>query len=154
MKIHALDLSTSVGSAIMERGRPPLLQTLRLVGDRAHMLGTFATWLDEMHMVHQFSGVAWERPILTPKDKVDKLEILYGLVGIAYAFAGRHKLPHCEVTIQEVKFALTGRSNADKVDMVAAAMKMGWKPATDHEADAGAVGIHAMGILNPKRVAA
>lgn len=154
MKIHALDLSTSVGSAVMERGRPPLLQTLRLVGDRARMLGTFAEWLDEMHMVHEFGGIAWERPILTPKDKVDKLETLYGLVGIAYAFAGRHKLPHCEATIQEVKFALTGRSNADKNEMIAAAMKIGWKPATDHEADAGAVGICAMAILNPKRAAA
>ena len=118
------------------------------------MLGTFATWLDEMHMVHRFGGVAWERPILTPKDKVDKLEILYGLVGIAYAFAGRHKLPYCEATVQEVKFALTGRSNADKSEMIAAAMKIGWKPATDHEADAGAVGICAMAVLNPKRAAA
>lgn len=155
MKLHALDLSSNVGSAVMERGRVPLFQTRRLLGDRAMMLGGFAMWLDEMHMVHGFDGVAWERPILTPKDKVDKLEILYGLVGIAYAFAGKHKLPWCEVTIQEVKQALTGRANADKDDMVAAAVStFGWKVATDHEADAGGVGIHAMGILNPKRAVA
>ena len=122
MKLHALDLSSSVGSAIMERGRVPLFQTLRLDGDRAHMMGRFMVWLDEMHMVHAFDAIAWERPIITPKDKVDKLEILYGLVGVAYAFAGKHKLPYCEVTIQEAKFALTGRGNADKADMVAAAM--------------------------------
>lgn len=155
MKLHALDLSTNVGSAIMERGRAPLFQTKRLVGDRAQMMGAFSTWIDEMHVVHRFDAVAWERPILTPKDKVDKLEILYGLVGIAYAFAGRNHLVWCEVTIQEVKFALTGRSNSDKTEVVAAAMKdLNWKVATDHEADAGGVGIHAMGILNPKRAVA
>lgn len=156
MKLHALDLSSSVGSAIMERGRPPLFQTLRLDGDRAHMAGKLATWLDEMHMVHRFDAVAWERPLFVPKkDTVDKLEILIGLVGVAYAFAGKHKLPYCEVTIQEAKFALTGRGNADKADMVAAAMQtFNWKVANDHEADAGGVGIHAMGVLNPKRAVA
>lgn len=155
MKLHALDLSSNVGSAVMERGRVPLFQTLRLIGDRARMMAQFWVFLDEMHMVHRFDGMAWERPILTPKDKVDKIEILYGLVGIAYAFAGKHKLPWCEVTIQEVKQALTGRANADKDDMVAAAVStFGWKVSTDHEADAGGVGIHAMGVLNPRRVAA
>ncbi len=156
MKLHALDISSSVGSAIMERGRVPLFQTLRLVGDRAQMAGKLATWLDEMHMVHRFDAVAWERPLFIPKkDNVDKLEILIGLVGVAYAFAGRSNLPWVEVTIQEAKFALTGRSNADKSDMIAAAMKdFKWKVATDHEADAGGVGIHAMGILAPKRAVA
>lgn len=155
MKLLALDLSSNVGHAILERGRVPLFGTLRLVGDRATMLGRFGVWLDEFHMVHGFDSVAWERPLITPRDTVDKLEILYGLVGIAYAFAGARKLPHLEVTVQQVKFALTGKSNADKAEMVAAAMQvMNWKVANDHEADAGGVGIHAMGILNPRTVAA
>lgn len=155
MKIHALDISTSVGSAIMERGSPPMLQTLRLDGDRARMAGRLATWLDEMHMVHRFDAVAWERPLFVPKrDTIDKLEILIGLVGVAYAFAGKHSLPWCEATVQEVKAALTGSSKADKLQMIAAAMKLGWKPADDHQADAAGVGVVAMGILNPRRVAA
>lgn len=154
-KIHALDISTSVGSAIMERGKPPMFQTLRLVGDRAQMAGKLATWLDEMHMVHQFDAVAWERPLFVPKrDTVDKLEILIGLVGVAYAFAGKNSLPWCEPTIQEVKTAITGSPKADKLQMIAAAMKIGWKPADDHQADAGGVGVAAMAILNPRSVAA
>lgn len=164
MKLHALDLSSNVGSAILVRGRPPLFQTLRLSGDLASMLGRFSQWLDDMHAVHRFDGVAWERPIITPKDKVDKLELLYGLVGVAYAFAGRRNLPWHEVTIDEAKFTLVGahttvdaggkRRKVDKTDMVAAAMKLGWKVATDHEADAGAVGICAYERLWPKREAA
>lgn len=150
-KLLALDLSTDVGHAVMERGRPPLLGTLRLVGDRAMQHGRFLGWIEDMHMIHRFDAVAWERPIITPKDKVDKLELLYGLVGVAYAFVGRHSLPWCEVGIQEAKFALTGKSKADKVEMLAAAMNnLNWKVATHHEADAGAVGLCAYERLFPK----
>jgi Holliday junction resolvasome RuvABC endonuclease subunit len=153
-KLLALDLATNVGHAVMVRGRPPLLGTLKLEqegNDLARRLGRFTIWLDEMHAVHSFDAVAWERPIITPKDKVDKLEILYGLVGIAYGFAGMHGLPWREITIHEVKFALTGRSTGvEKVHMIAAAMKLGWKVATDHEADAGAVGLVAYERLWPK----
>lgn len=156
MKLHALDISSSVGSAVMERGRVPLFQTLRLHGDQVEMGGRLLVWLEEMHMVHRFDAIAWEQPLFVPKrDTVAKLEMLIGLAGVVTGFAGKHKLPWCKVTVQEAKQALTGRANADKDDMVAAAVStFGWKVATDHEADAGGVGIHAMGILNPRRVAA
>ncbi len=155
-KLLALDLASSVGHAVMERGRVPLFGTLRLRGDRAQQLGEFLTWAEDMQAVHGFDGIAWERPLLKPTDKVDTLELLYGLVGIAYAIAGKHELPWREVDVKQVKITLTGKANADKVEMVAAAMKdFNWKVATDHEADAGAVGIWAFEQIWPKaRVAA
>lgn len=138
----------------MERGRPPLLGTLKLSGDLARKCSALLCWIEEAHQVHHFDGVAWERPIITPRDKVDKLEILYGMVGVAAAFAGNFKLPWQEVTIQEAKFALTGKSNAQKVEMIAGAMELGWKPATEHEADAGAVALVGYARFWPKKEAA
>jgi len=151
-RLLALDLSSNVGHAILVRGRPPTFGTLQLFHpDRARRLGAFLVWLEEMYAVHGFDGIAWERPLLLRTDKVDKLEILYGLVGIAYAFAGKHDLPWREVTVQEAKHALTGKSNADKSEMLFAAVRvMGWKATNDHEADAGAVGLVAYDRLWPK----
>lgn len=153
-KLLALDLSSAVGHVIMERGRLPLFGTVRLRGDRAQQLGQFLVWLEEMHQVHGFDGIAWERPLLKPTDKVDLLELLYGLVGIAYGVAGKCKLPWTEVDVKQVKLTITGKANASKDDMVAAAMKVWkWKVATDHEADAGGVGIYAFGVLFPRGAA-
>lgn len=150
-KLLALDLSSNVGHAIMERGRPPMFGTLRLRGDRAQQLGEFLGWADDMQTVHGFDAIAWERPLLKPTDKVDVLELLYGLVGVAYAIAGRHRLPWREVDVKQVKITLTGKANAKKEEMIAAAMNdLNWKVATDHEADAGAVGIYAYEQLWPK----
>lgn len=154
-KLLALDLSSNVGHAIMERGRAPMFDTVRLRGDRARQLCTFLEWLDEMQQVHQFDGIAWERPLITPKDKVDTLELLYGLVGIAYAMAGKYELPWRECDVKQVKITLTGRANATKPEMVTAAMTdWNWKVADDHQADAGAVGVWAFEQIWPKARAA
>lgn len=154
-KLLALDLSSNVGHAVMERGRPPMFGTLRLRGDRARQLGLFLEWLEEMRGVHRYDGIAWERPLLAPTDKVDTLELLYGLVGVAYAVAGKYELPWRECDVKQVKITLTGRANAKKEEMVAAAMTdWNWKVATDHEADAGAVGVWAFEQLWPKQRAA
>lgn len=164
-KLLAMDLSSNVGHAVLERGRVPLFGTLPLKGnDLATRLGAYLTWLEDMHVVHRFDAISWERPLLTPKDTVDKLELLYGLVGVAYAYAGKHELPWCEVTVEDAKFALCGavtkvdaegrRRKIDKDDMLTAAMStLNWKVATHHEADAGGVGLCAYERLWPKEAA-
>ena len=154
-KLLALDLSTSVGHAILERGRPPLFGTLRLVGTtHAARMSAFLAFLEDMQQLHSFDSMAWERPIITPRDTVDKLEILYGLVGIAYAWAGRMDVPYRECSVQQAKITLTGKGTAKKDEMIAAAMKIGWKVADDHQADAGAVGAWAFEQIWPKARAA
>lgn len=154
MRLLALDLSSSVGWALLQREvppKPPRFGTLRLTGDLAMKLGQFWEWIEDLHSVDHFDALAWERPLIKPTDKVDLLELLYGLVGIAYGFAGSRKLPWREVTVNEAKFWLTGKHNASKEEMVVAALKhLNWRVANDHEADAGAVGGHAYQFLAPK----
>lgn len=156
MKLLALDLSSNVGHAIFESPRPPSFGTLLLKGDLVVKLGRFADWLSDMYSVHAFDGCAWERPILTSKDTVDKLELLYGLVGICYGFVGseRHRMPNLEVGVREVKKRLTGRSDADKADVIKACWSLGWKVGTDHEADACGVGLVAYRRIWPLSAAA
>lgn len=152
-RLLALDLATNVGHAHLVRGSVPRFGTLRLAGDVATKLGQFGNWLDDQYMVDRFDALAWERPLITPKDTVDLLELLYGLVGICYRFVGHrsHPMPHREIDVPTVKATLTGNSRAKKPEVIAAAMKtMNWKVATDHEADAGGVGICAYEQLWPK----
>lgn len=154
-KLLALDLSSNVGHAVLERGRPPVFGTLRLVGkDLAGQMSGFLAFLEDAQALHQFDSMAWERPILTPRDTVAKLELLYGLVGIALAWAGRMDLPWRECPVQQAKITLTGRAHAKKDDMIAAALRAGWKVADDHQADACAVGVWAFDQIWPKARAA
>lgn len=154
MKLLALDLSTNVGWAVMVRGSPPVLGTLVLKGNMVQRMGQYLLWLDRMHDDHKFDALVWERPLLMRTDTVDKLEILYGLVGITAGVASMYDLRHREVTVQEAKMTLTGKANATKEEMLKAAMiDLKWRCVTHHEADAGAVGIFAMNVLNPKEKA-
>lgn len=163
MLLLALDLSTSTGFALMERGKPPLLGTFLLPkvppGDYARRYSALWRWLHDMRATHGFVALAWERPVVPKRkdgttDALNELEYLITLAGICRLFAGEHHLPHTHISWQDVKIALTGSKFADKTQMIAAAMKMGWKPADDHQADAAGVGVAAMAILNPRSVAA
>ena len=156
-KLLALDLSTSVGCGWFgERGSRPRFDTLRLEGaDLSRKLGQFLVWLEDQFAVDPFEALAWERPILTPKDTVDLLELLYGLAGVCYAFVGKHKLPWREVAVPTAKLALTGKSKADKDEMLYAARRtLNLEVHNHHEADAAAVGGVAYEQLWPKARAA
>lgn len=150
----ALDLSGWVGWArVKQRGKKPTFGSFELEGpDLAWKIGQFQRWLEEdQNFLEPIDALAWERPILTPTDTPAKLELLYGLVGICYGFVGKRRLPWREVAIQEVKKTITGRSNAKKPEMIAAARKVGFWIKNDHEADAIGVGIFAYDRLFPKQ---
>lgn len=169
----ALDLASNVGVArFRARGQVPTFDTLRLEGpDLTFMIGQFLAWLFDEYDREPFAGLAWERPLLTPTDTVDLLELLYGLVGACYAFIGMMRqrgiyLKWCEVSTDDVKRALcqdlfvfdpkkNKRRKVDKHDMLhAARTTMGWRVRTDHEADAGGVGLTAFDRFWPKARAA
>lgn len=156
-RLKALDLSTNVGHArLTTDGGRPRLGTLVLEGpDLSYKLGQFSGWLDDQHAVDPFDALAWERPLLLPTDTVDLLELLYGLAGICYGFVGRRRMPWCEVTVQEAKAALTGNAKATKDQMLHAARRtLNWRAHTHHEADAGAVGVVAIGRIWPAQARA
>lgn len=154
--LASLDLSTTVGAARLIYGQRPRFTSITLGGpDLSFKLGQFAKWLDEWHQVEPFDALAWERPILTPTDTVDLLELLYGLSGLCYAFVGRRRMPWREVTVVDAKKALTGKAKATKDDMLFAARRtMNWPVSNHHEADAGAVGVVAYTRIWPQARAA
>lgn len=156
-RLLALDISSHVGWArLVASGGRPRFGTLKIEGpDLAWKLGQLSEWLDDQYMVDPFDGIAWERPLLTPTDTVDLLELLYGACGVVYAFAGRRRMPWCEVSVTDAKLALTGKAKATKEQMLhAARTTLNWRATTHHEADAGAVGVVAIGRLWPKARAA
>jgi Holliday junction resolvasome RuvABC endonuclease subunit len=148
-----LDLSSNIGWALFDPSRPigrrARFGTLNY-GKKddeegtehiARMCGQFSNWLDDLYAVERWDGIAWEAPFLKPGDKVDKIKILIGLVGICFAFAGsrRHPMPYLEVRPQEVKKRMTDRQDADKAAVQQACWSVGWKVKSEHEADAAGV---------------
>lgn len=162
-KLLALDLSTAVGvAAFGQRGERPRFETVTLEGqDLAHKIGNFQIWLEGRYAVDKFEALAWERPLITPTDTVDLLELLYGLVGVCYGFVGKQRIqrqnpmPWREIDVPTAKKALTGKAKADKDEMLFAAKRTwGWDVRSHHEADAGAVGGVAYEQIWPKARAA
>lgn len=163
-RLLALDLSSNIGWAMFTPGRPPRFGTLPLgksageegIAHIVRMSGQFGDWLDDLYAVDPWQAMAWEAPFLAPHDKVNKIKILIGLVGIAMRFAGsrHHPMPCLEVPPKEVKKRMTGRQDAEKVDVIGACWSVGWKVGTDHEADACGVGLVAYEQLFPRARAA
>ncbi len=153
----SLDLSGACGFAVFKPGGPPRFGTLDWRGEgHAAICAKFGDWLNDFYSVERFDACAWEAPFLAPHDKVDKIKILIGLVGVCFAFVGsrHHPMPYTEVLPKEVKKRLTDRSNADKADVIKACWSLGWKVGTDHEADACGVGLVAYRRIFPNRQAA
>lgn len=157
----ALDLSSNIGWALFDptlpKDRRVRFGTLPWGGQgHARVCAQFGDWLDDFYSVERWAGMAWEAPFLAPHDKVDKIKILIGLVGVCFAFAGskRHPMPWCEVPPKEVKKRMTGRQDAEKRDVIAACWSLGWKVRNDHEADACGVGLVAYRRIWPAQRAA
>lgn len=160
-RLLALDLSTNVGFALLERGNRPAFGTLVLPpGSPGARFRRLREWLSEMLSVHEFDGLAFEEPIL-PRHSGDlattmeTLTLLWGLTAVVQLFASERGLPVRGVPVKTAKKTLTGSANASKDEMVVAAMKrMNWPVANDHEADAGAVGVSAYHLIWPNAGAA
>lgn len=163
-KLLALDLSSNIGWAMFSPGGPPRFGTLpfgRTDGEEsgahiARLSGKFGDWLNDLYSVDPWQAMAWEAPFLKPGDKVGKIKILIGLVGIAFSFVGseRHPMPHIEVEPKAIKKRMTGRQDAEKTDVIAACWKLGWKVRNDHEADACGAGLIAYREIWPKQARA
>ena len=160
-RLLALDISSTVGVARLQRGTRARFSTLVLEGpDLTFKCGQLLDWLDDTYATEPFDALAWERPLLTPTDTVDLLELLYGAVGVCYAFIGSLRargttIAWHEVDVPTAKKALTGKAKATKDEMLYAARRTAnWEVHNHHEADAGAVGVVADAVIWPKARAA
>lgn len=158
----ALDLATTTGHAVMERGRVPMFGTWKaprtVEGEYGPAYAALWTFLDEMDQVHGFDAVGFEQPIKKRTDTLHILRLLTGFAVVVETWAGvvrlrpgRGSFQCVEVPVPTAKKALTGDSYAEKNAMVAAACRLGWRVANDHEADAGAVGLVTFETLWPTK---
>lgn len=150
-KLLALDLSGGIGWSMFDLTQPEgsrvRFGSLQLRGEGyAAISGRFYDLLHDRYAFDAWDAMAWEEPWTRPGgDKVEKLKILIGLVGIAVGFAmsARYRMPFTSVTPQDVKKRMTGRMDADKRDVIKACWDLGWKVKNDDEGDACGVGLVA-----------
>lgn len=152
-KLLSLDISESVGWALLEPSRPPRFDTKKLPplmeGVYGHQADALFTWLSELVSVLQPDAVAAEAPLVPNKfNGVDTTThtvlFLSGSVYVAELVAHRARLPFLRVHHEDAKIALLGTGrNVKKIQMIGACHDQGWKVVTEHEADAIGVGLHA-----------
>jgi len=136
--IIALDLGTTAGWAIS-------LPSGQIVsGSRSFKPGRwdgggvrflrFTAWLDEMHGLYPFGSLAFEE--VRRHIGVDAAHVYGGLLATLTSWCELHGIPYQGVPVGTIKKHATGKGNASKDDMVAAAKGMGYYPRDDNEADA------------------
>jgi Holliday junction resolvasome RuvABC endonuclease subunit len=159
-RLLALDLSTHVGWALLERGRVPSFGTEHLppapVGQPAGRFAHLEAWLAAMREQHDYHALAYEAPILpfkagTLATTVPTLTLLWGLGTVVELVAYRAGLRCVACPVVQAKITLAGTWRATKDDMVRAALlRRHWTVADHHQADAAAVGIWSYEQIWPK----
>ncbi|MCF8534092.1 MAG: hypothetical protein K9G48_13880 [Reyranella sp.] len=158
-KLLALDMSGFVGHAFMVPGRKPITDTWKAPPEEAGRYGARATKL-RSHLVDLIAtfgpdAMAAEAPLIPNSYKhmdttTDTVLFLSGIVFIAEQVADEYGLRFLRVHHDDAKMALLGRSNGvKKIEMVGKCLGEGWKVASEHEADAIGVGLHAFEVLWP-----
>lgn len=138
----ALDLGTTTGWAI-DDGRSITSGTINLKPRRFEGGGMrflrFRHWLDEVRTTGPgpIGAVYFEE--VRRHLGTDAAHIYGGLLGVVTAWCEEHEIPYQGVPVGEIKKHATGKGNADKGAMIAAAKARGHQPGDDNEADAIAI---------------
>ena len=132
----ALDLGTNTGWAICR-------DEVILSGVASFKVGRyegggmrylrFQRWLDEMRG-HGLDSVWFEE--VRRHAGTDAAHVYGGLLATLTAWAEHHGIPYSGVPVGSIKKHATGKGNAPKEAMIAAAVARGFRPADDNEADA------------------
>ena len=140
MRILALDLGQNTGWAIVQGGDVVSSGSVRFVGDRQTRAARFLVWLQNFE--EQACDVwIYERPFVRGRDAT---RCLWGLAGIVEAVGPNCGAAVLDAELKTVKKFMTGSGAAEKAGMIdAVAQVIGAAPATDHEADAIAIGLYA-----------
>ena len=130
MKIIAFDLGKNFAWA---HNTPYTCGGIELQGVRAHRLCQLMEYLQDQNWLKQFDAAVYETPFARGRDPTRSL---WGIAGIIEACVSQHKLPVMDVAVPTIKKFATGHGKGPKVDMIAAAQRMGYKGSNEHEADA------------------
>ncbi len=135
----ALDLGTSTGWA--ERGHDGLITSGvvsfrpgRFDGGGMRYL-RFTNWLTEIDRLSGPIGAIWFEEVRRHA-ATDAAHVYGGLLATLTAWAELRGVPYEGVPVGTIKRHATGKGNAPKSAMVAAAEARGFSPASDDEADA------------------
>ena len=124
--ILALDLGTTSGTASFRPGR--------FDGGGMRYL-RFSNWLGELDRLSGPIAAIWfeevRRHVAT-----DAAHVYGGLMATLTSWAELRGVPYEGVPVGTIKRHATGKGNADKDAMIAAARQRGFSPADDNEADA------------------
>ncbi len=135
--VLAIDLGTTTGFATARNGlvhsgtacfRPARFQG----GGMRYLL--FAHWLDEMAALGPIESVWFEE--VRRHAATDAAHVYGGLMATLTAWCERRGIPYAGIPVGTIKKHATGKGNADKAAMIAAARAAGFNPADDNEADA------------------
>jgi Holliday junction resolvasome RuvABC endonuclease subunit len=133
LNIIAFDLGRNFAWASNWRGRCNT-HSLVLEGERAHRQSQLLTYLLSNHAgLGDLDVAVYETPFARGRDATRSL---WGIAGIIEACATHAGLPVVDVAVPTIKKFATGHGKASKMDMIAAAQRMGYKGNNEHEADA------------------
>jgi Holliday junction resolvasome RuvABC endonuclease subunit len=153
MRLLALDCATKIGWALFERPAGPVrFETWRApvdlaIADYGVTFVALEAWLNDTVAVFRPQVISFEAPVVPfqglRRSSRDILRLLIGMATIVELVARRARLRCIEVSVFDAKQRLTGNGRATKREMITAAVNLGHLVATDHEADAIAVGLAA-----------
>lgn len=94
----------------------------------------FRKWLDELQESYPIDRVAFEE--VRRHAGTDAAHVYGGLMATLQAWCEDHKIPYEGIPVGTIKKSFTGSGNASKEAMIAEAVKRGFAPIDDNEADA------------------
>ena len=140
--ILALDLGTQTGWALLGRdgcitSGSEFFKPQRFEGGGMRYL-RFKRWITEVKQsANGLNAVFFEE--VRRHAGVDAAHAYGGFMAHLTAWCEHHQIPYQGVPVGTIKKHATGKGNASKHDMVAAARRLGHVPADDNEADALAI---------------
>ncbi|MDR0770162.1 MAG: hypothetical protein LBE75_03055 [Burkholderiales bacterium] len=141
MKILALDLGTQTGwaitGAVVSSSGTLSFKPSRFEGGGMRYL-KFKRWLTELKSsADGFDAVYFEA--VRRHAGTDAAHIYGGFMATLTMWCEHHKIPYQGVPVGTIKKHATGKGNAGKGEMIAAAKRNGFQVADDNEADAVAL---------------
>ena len=139
MTLFALDLGTACGFAIFKDGK--FISGTRKLGTYKEKFGArfheFRTWLLNIIAKHNIEAVYFER--VFGHKGVEAAHCYGGFLYMLASVCFQQNIPCKGLTVQAIKKFMTGKGNATKDEMIAAAKQKRFNPATNDEVDAIAI---------------
>lgn len=137
----ALDLGTTSGFCIGHDRASNISGTANFKPDRYSGGGMrfvkFRAWLGELKAAYPVDRVVFEE--VRRHAGTDAAHVYGGLMATLTAWCEENNIPYEGVPVGTIKSSWTGKGNASKEMMIAEAIKRGYAPLDDNEADAVAL---------------